>query len=919
MRAPVLLAVGLFLVFVSHTANAEPLELELRARERVSIAGLGKAGKARREQAEPFFLDGELFELLADPILSGRFDPEAPKKERFQPDTWAGAVLEERILAWIRMGALSGVSEAQSTDVTVELEDWSLQGKLVPGESRMKVRVKARFVATASLWSEPRAGKFKLTARATRGVAPEHPALAFFQAAGPLPGAIEEVGLVPGASGPANETYFLEGDFAVLQDGTRIAIEELRLYQELQQPEPRRRAARPPVYSPITPVVRPTTPILPGLPGLDPGLDPGIIDPYLPPIERPPVETVPRAPRNVHVHSKTSTRIRIHWGDLSAVEDGFDVERQENGRWVRVSTRDPILGASNEGGYWVRNLLPGTEYCLRVVPWNHAYGRNESVQQVCTTTTRGIGPMTVLVDDLPGLIGELGDDTLPPVKGGSLGDLVVAERAPAPGIGSDGSLRARKIVYVDDDADIDVFRKVTVRQGFHLVSGRSGLRQGALLRTRTASPMIVVEGNDVRIAGLRFEGPSPTTSKQVGKSTGILVSDSLDVVIEGNEFYHWTGSGVEVEQAPRPSYAAPRPIDFDRADRVRVTRNFFHHNQRQNAGYGVVLSLSAYAWIDGNTFDYNRHAIASTGGRKGYPGGEDAEVKTEICPAFSPCFEVVEYPAPEHGFRAYHNLVLPGHSKQDAGPIHWQTHHFDVHGFESNWLGVDYYDGWAGERFDVARNSFLGIKGTAFNVRGTPADEARFRFNVTPALLPIPGTGIYVGMDGGRSYYGWTSVKDSSDEDNVRVYGNVPLEGPRRELGVGDFDGDGRDDVFLATGRSWFVSFGGRTEWRFRNESDRQLYELVLMDQDGDGRTDVLTRDDRDGRWLISRGGSGELESLGRASVPTPASPYDRGDLVGDFTGDGTNDRLEFEPTGDRYFYVEDGRSGETIRSRHKM
>src|SRR5262249_43144418 len=37
------------------------------------------------------------------------------------------------------------------------------------------------------------------------------------------------------------------------------------------------------------------------------------------------------------------------------------------------------------------------------------------------------------------------------------------------------------------------------------------------------------------------------------------------------------------------------------------------------------------------------------------------------------------------------------------------------------------------------------------------------------------------------------------------------------DFGVGDFDGDGVDDLFLGTGAGWWFSAGGKTEWRFLN------------------------------------------------------------------------------------------------------
>jgi hypothetical protein len=94
------------------------------------------------------------------------------------------------------------------------------------------------------------------------------------------------------------------------------------------------------------------------------------------------------------------------------------------------------------------------------------------------------------------------------------------------------------------------------------------------------------------------------------------------------------------------------------------------------------------------------------------------------------------------------------------------------------------------------------------------------------------------------------------------------------------FDGDGRDDVFLATGRAWYVSYGV-SEWRFLRASDRTLISLSLAELDGNGRTDVVAR--VGASWQVVWNGIGALETLAAAPFLPPQAFYtNAGELLGD-------------------------------------
>jgi len=108
---------------------------------------------------------------------------------------------------------------------------------------------------------------------------------------------------------------------------------------------------------------------------------------------------------------------------------------------------------------------------------------------------------------------------------------------------------------------------------------------------------------------------------------------------------------------------------------------------------------------------------------------------------------------------------------------------------------------------------------------------------------------------------------------------------PTHPNGVGDFDGDGVDDVFLATGAAWYYSPRGKAEWRYLagGRTDR-IESLLFGDFDGDGRTDVVGKNGND--LMVSWGGISAWERLNTTSAPIS-------DLaIGDFNDDGFADIL---------------------------
>jgi len=330
------------------------------------------------------------------------------------------------------------------------------------------------------------------------------------------------------------------------------------------------------------------------------------------------------------------------------------------------------------------------------------------------------------------------------------------------------------------------------------------------LRGGYGHAMLEIDGDDVRITGLRVLGPSRSTDKDTPRGRGIITFDNLYTrsIIDHNELSDWSEAAVSAFGGDESKTCRDHRTDHPaRPENVRVARNFIHHNRVQNAGYGVCTKMGGYAMIEGNTFVSNRHAIT----------GDDGRART--------------------GYRAFYNLVLADAPKQDRK--FWfddYTQDFDMHG--SNTLYLDYglgekklsagFGGTGGEYMEIAYNTFLGANRQNFDLRGEPCFTAEFHHNISLRSLEDAVGCTYCG--GGI--------------DKLKVYDTNQFKSanPTLRLGVGDFDGDGKDDLFLATGAAWYYAPAGQAEWRFLSAQTDKIDTLRFGDFDGGGRTDAFTQ-----------------------------------------------------------------------------
>ena len=327
----------------------------------------------------------------------------------------------------------------------------------------------------------------------------------------------------------------------------------------------------------------------------------------------------------------------------------------------------------------------------------------------------------------------------------------------------------------------------------------------------------------VRISGFRIFGPK--FGQQRTNEVGIRIIRSIDIDIGNMEIAGFAEQGVLIDDqddGPDQPVGGNAPGSRIRnPDDIRIHDSYIHHNQHPNidghaGGYGVAAGLGAWMRVTHNVFDDNRHSIEASGKSGGY---------------------IAEY-----------NLQLKGGGYHGEWYNKW-THPFDVHGTGSDGLG-----GAAGRDFLYVGNAFQYHKDNAIKIRGQPAVSVMIRDNVFPhdAVEKWPGDGAVYRKTTTNTHIG------AGNQAKIDTFG---------EYGTCDFDGDGIDDLFLATGQTWWFSSYGEFPWSWMADRTERLRDVRLGYFDGDAKCDVLTQD-ATGAWVIASGGRGSWTSIGSFGVP---------------------------------------------------
>ena len=195
--------------------------------------------------------------------------------------------------------------------------------------------------------------------------------------------------------------------------------------------------------------------------------------------------------------------------------------------------------------------------------------------------------------------------------------------------------------------------------------------------------MIRAKGPNVRITGLRIQGPNPNRHMEHHKRS--FGENGL-----GREYYYrfpvsrgiiTEYAGLEVDNCGISGFSACG-IYLNKGDRHHIHHNFIHQCQYNGLGYGVSHG-AASSLIERNIFNENRHSLAGTG-------------------------------VPQCGYIARHNIEL-GISL---------SHCFDMHGGRDRKDNTDI----AGTTMEIYNNTFRAPE-RAVVIRGVPEEKCEIYQN----------------------------------------------------------------------------------------------------------------------------------------------------------------------------------------------
>lgn len=419
------------------------------------------------------------------------------------------------------------------------------------------------------------------------------------------------------------------------------------------------------------------------------------------------------------------------------------------------------------------------------------------------------------------------------------------------------------------------FESITIPEGVTIRSSR-GDDNGALLYTYDKSimgggtsqikgaPLFIIGGNNVKISGIRFKGPTQSINSKeyvLIKRCFYLPGEFHSLEIDNCVFYGWPTSAIKIGDKGNSTIGTFKNNNIHHC--------YFFNNRQESFGYGVEI-YNGFVKIYSNTFEANRHDIAG--------GGEISS-----------------------GYEASCNTIRSGGT----------YHNFDMHAFGTNDASAV-----AGRFIYIHHNDFLDLgefrvkddNKCNIKIRGRPITQCRIENNrfkhdgprsaIQQHNNKTEGYGnmlVWNNIYNSKDYLGWY-VKNhflktnTTNFVNLKSTNDIFLFSTDMYYGTafGDFDGDGKTDVFkLENGKLYTIPldaniYGISSQWQHILTTDYPISSLRFDFFDGDNKTDVIVHDEN--KILVSWGCSTQWNHLN-------TTYYNLSTLkLGDFDGNGITD-----------------------------
>jgi hypothetical protein len=490
---------------------------------------------------------------------------------------------------------------------------------------------------------------------------------------------------------------------------------------------------------------------------------------------------------------------------------------------------------------WNLNKAPG----CGMTPWLYFIDAKNGLHTVLPNNTAVVSPPTSGSYELDvfsnGYFYVMAQDSvtvsLPTVNGHPLAAITRSDQA---GLFVQGVSTQDAVVTIRGDVNLDLSNLdfLDVAQGVQIIGERDAFyRQGPRLFTTTfPRRLLVINHDDVRVSGIRFDGMEGSDvcqwAGEEDDSDAIGVLSSKHVEIDHNELHHWRGSAINVqdEEGRVNRDNAPNTSQGD-----WIHDNYIHDNQHptycgflpwesgHGAGYGVAVGVGGFPLIENNVFSDNRHSITSDG--------------WVLLAADGSCTN-----CQGSGYFLFGNLFLRPGVDDVKDQVTNYNHPIDVHGEDDCHIKIllhfESYDcGLAGEYFEVGHNTVASVWSDSIQLRGIPTSRNPF---TTP---PSGGMQVYDNAfaksadDALTLSDGAAGLYDVGGNHYDQFYLTYMANSPSTIPATCDFDGDAVKDPFMATGAAMYYYSSLLARWIYLVTSS--VTAVTLADVNGDGRCDV--------------------------------------------------------------------------------